>query len=258
MAGAAPGVGAWDYPYAGEAAVALTYARPARSARDPRHTTLASVITFACLLLGLWAVLSYIGSMSQTLANVSRGTQDVRVQLTTANEGLDKLDAKTGALTRMESDTDALAKALVAIDTDMGAMVTDVGTIGTGMQSMNGSLSQLDEQVTGINTVNGRMGPKLAGINSKLTLQVKQVGAMRKDVVGTKQVLHKVPNRLDVTNQRLTWINGTINYFGCAGLINRLHIRMSWLTIPNGNADIVATITPKGAWGNKVDGTPCL
>ncbi|MCW2974182.1 MAG: hypothetical protein JWN72_2455 [Thermoleophilia bacterium] len=251
--------GTWNYPYAGGAGAGEpTYALPARRTRDPRQATMAAVITFACLVLGLWAVLSFLGSMSTTLSSVASGSKSLQAQLTTANAGLAKLDTKTGSLTQMEGDTDALAKALTTIDTDMGTMVTDVGTIGTGMAAMRGSLGQLDEQVGGINQINAEMAPKLATINTQLADEAAQVKAMRTDVVATKKVLTEVPKRLNVTNNRLTWINSTINYFGCAGLVNQLHIRMSIIGIPNGSADISATITPKGAWGRNVDGTPCL
>lgn len=248
--------GTWAYPYAG-GDQPPTHALPTPAYRDPRRTTLAAVITFVCLVLGLWAVLGFLGSMSATLSSVAAGSTSLQAQLTTANAGLARLDAKTGALTQMEGDTDALATALTSIDTDMGAMLTDVGTIGTGMESMRGSLTQLDEQVAGINTINAEMAPKLGTINGQLRSEAAQVKAMRMDVANTRSVLTHVPARLDVTNQRLTWINSSINYFGCTGLLNQLHIRMSWIGIPNGSADINATITPKGAWGTNPDGSPC-
>ncbi|MCW2950081.1 MAG: hypothetical protein JWN41_1094, partial [Thermoleophilia bacterium] len=62
--------GSWNYPYATDphslivpaeqlqpAAGQPLQLQPVRVARDPRHTTLAAVITFVSLVFGLWAVL---------------------------------------------------------------------------------------------------------------------------------------------------------------------------------------------------------
>jgi hypothetical protein len=254
----------WDYPYGagptfvGEGELAqVGPPRPQLAARDPRRATLAAVITFVCMIFALWAVLGFLGSMAKTLSNVSRGTASVRLQLQQANAGLATLDAKTGALDAMKADTGRLGGSLGAIDTDMGVMVTDVDSIATSMQAMKGSLDTLDGQLGGINDINARMAPKLGTINTGLGHELAQVRAMRKDVVATKGVLGTVPGRLNVTNGRLTWVNSTINYFGCTGLSNTVGIRMTFLGIPNGTAKISAAITPKGAWGTNPDGTPC-
>ena len=254
----------WTYPYGPGAMIVpegelaqVGPVQPQRVVRDPRRATLAAVITFVCMLFALWAVLGFLGSMAKTLSNVSRGAASVRQQLQQANVGLSALDAKTGTLDAMQANTGALGTSLTAIDSDMGAMVTDVDTIATSMQAMKGSLTGLDEQLTGINQINARMAPKLGTINTGLGHELAQVRSMRRDVVATKGVLGTVPARLEVTNERLTWVNSTINYFGCTGLSNTVGIRMSFLGIPNGSAQISAAITPHGAWGSNADGTPC-
>jgi hypothetical protein len=265
--------GSWSYPYVAAPApndmfvpaaqldqnvVVPVQARPLRMARDPRRTTMAAVITFVSLIIGLWAVLSFLGSMSKTLSSVAAGTASVHAQLELANQGMTSLDAKTGSLTQMRSNTDQLAAALTGIDAQMGSMVTGVDTIQTGMSSMHGSLGQLGTQVDGINTINAGMAPKLTTINAGLKHQVKQVTSLRGDVVSTRKVLSRVPARLDVTNSRLAWINQTINFFGCSGLTNQIHIKLNFAGLGLGSADIGATITPKGSWGTNQDGTPCL
>jgi hypothetical protein len=273
-AGSQPGLphqqpdGTWQYPYVPGAVLvpqselatgigAPTYAAPTRPARDPRHATMAAVLTFVCLLLGLWGVLGFVGAMSKTLNSIMSRNAHVQQQLVTANEALDRMQGKTAALGQMRRDTDELTTALKSINASMGLMVTDVGTIGTGMTSLNGSLSSLGTQVDATNAMNAKMGPQLAAINRTLDTELTQVNSIHKDVLGSARVLATFPGKLTVTNSRIIWINGTVNFFGCTGLLNNVHVKLSFAGLGIGAADIGATIIPKGAWGTDQQGLPC-
>jgi hypothetical protein len=234
------------------------YFAPARAAQDPRRRTLAAVITFVCLLVALWAILGFLGAMTKTLSSVSSGTNKLEVQLTSANEGLHKLDTKTANLEQMSADTKTLAGLLGGIDGDMGAMLENVTEISNGMQSMNETLGTLQGEVVKVNTINADMADKLGGINSGLGDQVQSVRSMRRDVQATSGVLTTLPGRLNATNHRLAHVNGIVNYMGCQGITNNLEVEIKLGPIPNGSAKVFATVVPPGAWGMLADGrTPC-
>jgi hypothetical protein len=234
------------------------YYAPARAAQDPRQRTMAAVITFVCLLIALWAILGFLGSMSKTLSSVSSGTDKLEVQLTKANEGLASLDTKTSNLEQMSADTKTLASLLGTIDGNMGGMLEDVDNIANGMASMNTSLGTLEGELTRVNDINDNMASQLGGINAGLGSQVKSVRAMRKDVQATGTVLGTLPGRLEATNSRLAHVNSIVNYMGCQGITNNLEVSIKLGPIPNGSAKVYATVVPPGAWGTLPDGrTPC-
>jgi len=233
------------------------YFAPVAPARDARQRTMAAVIVFVALIIGLWAILGFMGAMADTLASVSSGTIKIRTQLATANEGLAGLESKTGDLPGMADDTAAMKTELEGIDGNLGAMLTGVDRIGAGMKSMDGSLTELNSSLAQVNEINGGMAADLASINAGLGTQKSNVGRMRADVVGTANVLKTVPTALKRTNGRLTHVNSVMNYMGCAGILNNLQVKIFLGPISNGSAKVVATIVPPGAWGTKADGTPC-
>lgn len=234
------------------------YYAPARAAQDPRQRTMAAVITFVCLLIALWAILGFLGSLSKTLSSVSSGTSKLEVQLTQANKGLASLDEKTSNLNQMSQDTRTLASLLGTIDGNMGGMLADVDKIATGMQSMNTSLGTLEGELTAVNSINDDMASQLGGINAGLGSQVKSVRTMRRDVQATGTVLSTLPGRLEATNGRLAHVNGIVNYMGCRGITNNLEVTIKAGPFTTGVAKVFATVVPPGAWGALADGrTPC-
>jgi hypothetical protein len=234
------------------------YAAPVRVAQDPRQKALAAVITFVCLIVALWAILGFTGSLAKTLSSIASGNQKLKIQLKTANEGLVQLDQKTSKLDAMASDSKQLKGLLGTIDGDMGTMLTSVDGIATSMTAMNKSVTTLDDEITRVNTINGRMADQLGHINTGLGDQVKSVRTMRRDVQATGVVLRDMPGRLQATNDRLAFVNGNVNTMGCLGIINKLNVHLSFLGIPNGTAEIQATTIPQGAWGVLADGrTQC-
>lgn len=268
-------LGQWHYPYASTdepppAAPAIVpreqlapvgpprYAAPARPAQDPRRRTMAAVITFVSLLVALWAILGFTGSLSRTLASISSGSEKLEGQLADANEGLAELDRKTGHLRQMSEDSKQLKGLLGALDSDMGGMLAGVDRISAGMEAMDASVGTLEGELRRVNEINAGMADTLTGIDTGLASQVKHVRAMRRDVVLTGGVLGTLPGRLRATNGRLTFINDAVNTMGCRGITNNLEVDIRVGPIPNGSAKVYATVVPPGAWGTKPDGvTPC-
>jgi hypothetical protein len=219
---------------------------------------MAAVITFVSLIVGLWAILGFMGSMSKTLTSVSSGTNKLEGQLTEANKGLASLDEKTKNLEQMSADTKHLAGVLGTIDSDMGGMLANVDVIAEGMKSMDVSLGTLEGEVTRVNAINSDMAAKLGGISDGLGTQVKSVRTMRRDVQATGGVLGSLPGRLGATNARLAHVNNSVNIMGCGGITNNLEVSINLGPIPNGSAKVFATVVPPGAWGTLADGrTPC-
>lgn len=269
--------GQWHYPYATDtqsveeparspivAAEQLApvgpprYLAPARVVQDPRRRTLAAVITFLSLLVGLWAILAFMGSMSKTLASVSSGTSRLEAQLAQANAGLAKLEVKTGHLEAMAGHSRQMKGLLGTIDSDMGGMLSSVDQIAGGMRSMEQSLGRLDSELTKVNEINAGMSDALGGINSGLSSQVRSVRTMRRDVAATGTVLGTLPGRLDTTNQRLGHVNRAVNIMGCQGITNNLEVDIFLGPFRTGGAKVFATVVPPAAWGRREDGvTPC-
>lgn len=233
------------------------YAAPTRALRDPRQNTLAAVLVFVTLLVSLWAILGFLGAMTKTLTSISNGNDKLMVQLQTANDGLGRLDQKTSHLHAMSDDSTRLRSVLEGIDGSMGAMLTGVEGISAGMQAMDASLATLDSELATVNELNASMSSELAGINSGLAQKRLKVQAMRRDVVGTSGVIAGLPALLAATNGRLAHINGAVNTMGCKGITNNLRVKISVGPIPNGGADVFATVIPAGAWGTRADGSAC-
>lgn len=234
------------------------YLAPARVAQDPRQRTLAAVLTFLMLLLALWAILGFTGSLSSTLASISNGSARLETQVAQANEGLVQLDAKTGRLQQMADDSRRMRGLLRTVDSDMGGMLESVGTIATGMRAMDTSLATLDTELAQVNRINEGMTGTLAEIDRGLASQARSVGAMRRDVAATGGVLGSLPGRLRATNARLTHVNGAVNIMGCRGITNNLEVGIRVGPLSTGAAKVFATVVPPGAWGTREDGrTPC-
>lgn len=234
------------------------YYAPTAAPRDQRRTTLAAVITFISLLVALWGILGFLGSMSKTLGSVKTGSERVQVQLTTANKGLADLDRKTGHLNALAADSTKLKTQLASLDGGMGSMLTGIDSIAASMQAMNGSLGTLDAELGKVNAANATVGEQLGSINSGLVGQQRAVAGMAKDVKNTGQVLSGMPPRLAASNARLRHLNSVVNFMGCRGINQKLKVKASVFGIPNGTAEISATIVPPGAWGTNQDGSPCL
>ena len=234
------------------------YLAPTRVARDPRQRTMAAVITFVALLIGLWGILGFLGSLSATLSSIASGNQKLKLQMAEANKGLVTLDEKTGNLEQMSADSAKMKGLLTGIDSDMGTMLTGVNGIADGMSSMSESLGTLDTELGKVNDINSGMATQLGGINAGLQSQVKSVRTMRVDVERTGRVLGSLPGRLTATNKRLAYVNNAVNIMGCRGITNNLKVKINVGPIPNGSATVYATVVPPGAWGVKEDGkTPC-
>lgn len=234
------------------------YLAPVRVAQDPRQRTMAAVITFAALLVALWAILGFMGSLSDTLASVQGGNAKLKGQLTDANAGLVLLDEKTGHLAQMSADSRRMNELLSSVDSDMGGMLAGVDRIAAGMEAMNGSLGTLDGELGKVNEINAGMSSKLDAIGAGLKAQVRTVGGMRRDVVATDKVLTSIPGRLEATNQRLAYVNNSVNIMGCRGIKNNLEVDIFIGPLRNGSAKVYATVVPPGAWGFREDGvTPC-
>ncbi|MCW2955842.1 MAG: hypothetical protein JWO69_711 [Thermoleophilia bacterium] len=258
--------GAWHYPYATDPVVQPhelapvgppRHYAPERDARDPRRTTLAAVLTFLALIVGLWAVLGFLGSMSTTLASLASGNEKLKGQLVEANVGLTALDTKTQAIAGMSKSAGELRGLLENIDKNMGAMLTGVATIGTDHSGMLGSLSTLDDELGTVNAANAGLANELGDINAGLRGQVRSVASMRADIVATEAVVGTLPGRLAATNGRLAHVNSVVNQMGCRGITSRINVDVRFTFMAAGNASIVATIVPPGTWGTKADGTPC-
>jgi hypothetical protein len=234
------------------------YLAPQRPVRDPRQRTLAAVITFVALVIGLWGLLGYMGSLSKTLTSINSGNAKLEAQMTEANGGLADLDRKTDYLHAMSKDSGTLQVALVGIDTDMGTMLDGVNEIATGMETLGTSLDTLDSELAQVNDINAGMSTQLASINAGLASQLRSVRTMRRDVVETGKVLGTLPGRLEATNGRLAYVNGSVNTMGCAGIMNNLKVKIGVGPLNTGSATVYATVVPPGAWGTKPDGkTPC-
>lgn len=234
------------------------HAAPVRAAQDPRQRTLAAVITFVCLLLALWAILGFMGSLSRSLASISSGSARLEAQVAQANEGLVGLDRKTGHLGQMADDSRRMRGLLGTIDTDMGGMLTSVDAIAGSMRAMDASLVRLDGELGRVNQVNEQMTGTLTNIDRGLGSQARSVRAMRRDVVATGGVLGTLPGRLRATNGRLAHVNESVNVMGCRGITNNLEVDIRVGPLPTGSAKVHATVVPPGAWGTLADGrTPC-
>ena len=234
------------------------YYAPARAARDPRQRTMAAVITFVALLIGLWGILGFMGSLADTLSSIVSGNQKLKLQMTEANKGLVSLDEKTARLEQMSGDSAQMKSLLTGIETDMGTMLDGVNGIADGMSGMSTSLGTLDGELGKVNEINSGMASQLGSINAGLAQQVKSVRTMRKDVEATGRVLGSLPGRLTATNKRLEHVNNSVNTMGACGITNNLNVKISLGPIPNGRATVYATVIPPGAWGQKIAGkTPC-
>lgn len=233
------------------------YHAPQRVVRDPRQRTMAAVITFVALVVGLWGMLGFMGEMSKTLSSVNSGNAKLKLQLVEANKGLVSLDEKTRPLHDMAENTTVLGELLGTIDSDMGTMLTGVDSIATGMEQLGGSLDTLDSDLGQVNDINAGMSTQLGSINTGLKQQVAKVRTMRKDVQSTGVVLGSLPGRLSATNARLAHVNGAVDVMGCRGVMNELAVKISLGPIPNGSAKVYATVIPPAAWGKNPDGSPC-
>lgn len=234
------------------------YFAPARATMDPSQRTMAAVITFVALLIGLWGILGFLGSMSTTLSSVAAGNEQLKAKMKTANAGLESLDGKTGHLPEMADSSEKLAGLLGGIDSDMGAMLAGVSKIADGMEKMDTSLAALDTEMGAVDEVNTRMGEQLKGISGGLDSQVASVRSMRRDVQRTGVVLKSMPGRLRATNARLAHVNKAVNIMGCKGIASNLQVKLSLGPPSIGSATVFATIVPPGAWGTQDDGvTPC-
>ncbi|MCW2927931.1 MAG: hypothetical protein JWM86_1899 [Thermoleophilia bacterium] len=227
------------------------YAAPVRVAQDPRQRTLAAVIVFVCLLVAIWAILGFMGSLADTLSSISSGNEKLKLQLGTANQGLANLDTKTRSLAKMSSDSKELKGQLGTIDGTMGGMLKDVDTIAKGMEQMDTTLITLDEEIGKVNEINSSMSSQLGVIAAGLKSQVVSVRSMRKDVVATGDVLGSLGGRLAATNGRLGHINNSVNIMGVCGITNNLEVDIFLGPLRNGSAKVYATVIPPNAWGDR-------
>lgn len=220
---------------------------PAPHEQEGRNT-LAAVLTVVVAVIGIWSMLSYVGSMSSTLNSTLETNKRIKGQLTEANKGLVQLDAKTKNVARMQKGSAELAGLMGGLDSDMGGMIEGVGSIGEQMQSLGVALNKLDGEIGKVNAINTEMSGTLGTINDGLGQQATKVRAMRKDVDATAVELGGVPPLLRATNERLAHTNKVVCQMGEKGLQNPLKVYISVFGIPNGNAEISATMIPPGAW----------
>ena len=148
----------------------------------------------------------------------------------------------------MAADSSKLRDQMAGLDQGMGAMIGNVDTIGEQMKAMNGSIGQLDSDVGAVGAANASVGQKLGSIAVGLQSQVAQVKGMRKDVDSSANALGLLPDTLRATNDRLTHVNSVVCWMGTHGIVSSADIRISFLGIPNGTANIQATIIPPGGW----------
>lgn len=241
-----------------EPVVVPRYHAPRQATLDPRQRTMASVITFIALVLGLWGILGFMGSLSKTLTSISNGNQKLKLQLAEANTGLASLDEKTTPLVQMTTDSEHLAASLSGIDRDMGSMLGGVGSIADGMTQLGSALETLDSELAQVNDINAGMAKDLGQINAGLGGQLTKVRTMRRDVQATGGVLGQLRPRLNATNARLRHVNGAVNTMGCQGITNQLGLKIKFGPLSTGSAKVNATVVPPGAWGTRADGvTPC-
>ena len=236
----------WDD---GEAPPVLVAPTPVRPVRDPSRTALAAVITFICMIVGLWAILAYMHSMAVTLSSVDSSNRKVILQLKEANAGLIQLDLKTRNVAIMSDNAKKLGTLMVGIDADMASMLVGVGSIGREMTAMNHSLAQLDSEITQVEASNLSVAAKLGGISTGLKGQASKVQGMRKDVQATSRVLKKSPVLLRQTNGRLIFVNKIVCYMGRVGLGQDMKATFKLVgALPLGSVDIKATMIPPGGW----------
>lgn len=234
------------------------YLAPQRAARDPRQRAMAATITFVAVLIGLWGILGFMGSLTKTLTAINSGNGKLRAQMLTANAGLEKLDAKTQPLAEMSGNTAKLSTLLSGVDTDMGSMLTGVDKIAAGMTTMGGSLDTLNSELGKVNDATASMSTELGSINTGLGSQLSKVRTMRRDVQATDRVIGTLPDRLGAVNGRLAHVNGVVNIMGCRGITNNLKVNIKAGSISTGTATVYATVVPPAAWGVQADGkTPC-
>lgn len=234
----------------------LFYA-PVAQVHNQSRTTLAAVITFIAVVVGLWAILGFVGSMSATLNSIRKGTLNVKEQLTTANQGLAKLDEKTGHLPALAADSKILNKQLSGIDNGMLSMLTGVESIAASMSSMNSSLDNLGSGLDDLNAADPNVLTQLSAINQGLASQQKSIKGMSADVKATGATLGGVPPRLNATNKRMAHVNGVVNFMGCHGILQKLSATFYVGPLRNGAAQINATVVPPGSWGTNQDGSLC-
>lgn len=245
----APGVPPAD----SHSAQAIPPATPFQSVAPAPHeqegrNTLAAVLTVIVAIIGIWSMLSYVGSMSATLSSTLETNKRIKGQLTEANKGLVQLDSKTKNVARMHKGSTELAGLMGGLDSDMGGMIEGVGSIGEQMQSLGVAINKLDGEIGKVNAINTEMSGTLGTINDGLGQQATKVRAMRKDVDATAIELGGVPPLLRATNERLAHTNKVVCQMGEKGLQNPLKVYISVFGIPNGNAEISATMIPPGAW----------
>jgi hypothetical protein len=234
------------------------YLAPQRAVRDPRQRTMAAVITFVALLIGLWGILGFMGSLSATLTSINSGNAKLKLQMVEANRGLADLDSKTSPLERMAADSEVLAASLGGIEQDMGSMLEGVDAIAANMEQMSGHLATLDSELGEVNAINEAMAEDLGSIEAGLAAQRGKVQGMRRDVQATGQVLGSLPPRLAATNGRLAHVNRAVDIMGCRGITNNLKVKIGVGPLPTGSAEVFATVIPPRAWGMQPDGvTPC-
>lgn len=225
----------------------MTMALPPHEEHVGRNK-LAAALTVLVAIIGIWSVLGYVGSMSKTLSSTLETNKKIKGQLTEANSGLVQLDTKTANVAKMTKGSAELATLMGGLDSDMGAMIDGVESIGTQMESVSGALDGLNSEIETVNATNAQMESSLGTINSTLSAQATKVRGLRKDVDSTATELGGVPPLLTATNSRLTHINKVVCQMGTKGLQNPLKVYITFLGIPNGNAEIAATMIPPGAW----------
>jgi uncharacterized phage infection (PIP) family protein YhgE len=231
---------------------------PLPIAQDARRRTLASVITFLTVLMGLWAILSFMGALASTLAAIADGNERLKEQLSQSNAGLASISDDTANLNTIAADSARLGTLLDGIDRDLTTMIGGVSQIGTSMAATEASLGTLEGDLAAVNSVNADMARSLARIDRGLGKQVRSVRTMRRDVDRTRGVLASLPPALAATNGRLGHINNAVNTMGCRGVVSALDVRIEVGPISPGSARVFATVVPPGAWGVAADGvSPC-
>jgi hypothetical protein len=209
---------------------------------------MSTIIVLVVLAIGAWSALNYMGKMADVLSDIDSTNIKITAEMKQAGVGLQHLDTKTSRVKDMDKSAGELVDLMGGMDKNMGGMLDGVKAIGGQMTTLSGSLNTLDGEVTKVSDANQSIATKLTGIQGDLRMQAATIATMRNDVEATSTELTRMPNMVRATNERLSHVNSVVCYMGQRGIQNHIKLYISFLGIPNGNAEIDATLVPTGAW----------
>ncbi len=217
-------------------------------AQEPGRSALAAVLSFFAVIVGIWAILAYVGEMTDVMNSIVEGNAKMIAQMESSNAGLAQMQKKTAYVGVMNRDATELRALMQGLDARMGTMLTDVTTIEREMSGMEQSIGELKSGLDAANGHSSRIGSQLGVITGGLQDEASKVSTMRRDVEAAARSLVALPPELRTTNARLGHINRNVSFMGRNGVSNSLRLRLTLLGIPNGSAEISGAIIPPGAW----------